>query len=177
MLFYQVCFLLFIDSLFYSFLLTIFLIDLGMVLAESAILETESSEKHRLFTEANEKFSASVNLKDDDPHSLVMWGDVLINQTIYDPEVSTLQLLDDAIQLSLKAESLNRGMGAVNIARASALQGHANVAKKWLLHADVTNNLPPAEALLNDPAFRHIPTDWLHEIVTKEELADSVQSC
>ena|SRR3990167_2582399 len=140
-----------------------------MVLAESAILEQESSEKHRLFTEANEKFSASVNLKGDDAHSLAMWGDVLINQTIHDTEVCTPQWLDNAIQLSLKAESLNRGMGALNIARASALQGHAIVAKKWLLHADVTNNLPATEVLLNDPAFRNILSDtWFHELAMKQ---------
>eukprot|EP00012_Vannella_robusta_P006108 CAMPEP_0206200834 /NCGR_PEP_ID=MMETSP0166-20121206/11140_1 /ASSEMBLY_ACC=CAM_ASM_000260 /TAXON_ID=95228 /ORGANISM="Vannella robusta, Strain DIVA3 518/3/11/1/6" /LENGTH=753 /DNA_ID=CAMNT_0053619297 /DNA_START=317 /DNA_END=2574 /DNA_ORIENTATION=- len=137
--------------------------NLGMVIAESAMLE-DGEEREDLFHLANEKFEASLLLHGDDPHTLVMWSDVLVNQMILlgeDSESGNTKLLDRALSMSLKAESFVSGIGSLTIARASALQGREKQVQKCLRHAASTNNLPGVEALMHDPAFARVKnTTW-----------------
>eukprot|EP00339_Tiarina_fusa_P030413 CAMPEP_0117014872 /NCGR_PEP_ID=MMETSP0472-20121206/11985_1 /TAXON_ID=693140 ORGANISM="Tiarina fusus, Strain LIS" /NCGR_SAMPLE_ID=MMETSP0472 /ASSEMBLY_ACC=CAM_ASM_000603 /LENGTH=550 /DNA_ID=CAMNT_0004718541 /DNA_START=963 /DNA_END=2618 /DNA_ORIENTATION=- len=134
----------------------IVLSNLGMVLAESAMLE-EGREREELFAKANRKFEWSLKLHGDDPHTLVMWSDVLVNQVILlEDNVLDPTMLDHALEMSLKAESFVSGIGALTMARVAALQGHEKLVQKCLRHASTTKNLPGAEALLHDPAFSRV---------------------
>lgn len=144
------------------------MLDLGIVLAQSASLETDVFQRNLLLAEANERFEASIRVKNDDPHALVMWAEVMVNQTIYTEEAAGDQaLIHRAIELCLQAESITKGIGSLVIARASALQHRAPLVEKWLSHAYHTGYLNcSVEALLSDPALgEYYECDWFKNIV------------
>jgi len=156
----------------------IVLSNLGMVMAETAMLEADESQRRELFEESNERFRASLQLHANDPHSLVMWSDVLINQVIL-LENSDDTLLDQAMQMGLQAEAVTSGIGALAIARVSALQGGGREVKRWLRHASLTGNLTSVEAIIHDPAFAVLTkTKWfrpfLEDITGRSEAMSNV---
>ena len=148
----------------------IVLSNLGMVLAESAMLESDNNNRKILFEDANKKFEASLELNGEDFQSLVMWSDVLINQVTLDKNNDNSKLLlKKALAMSLKAESFSSGIGAVSIARASAIQGHEKVVQKWLKHAKLTGNLPKYEVLIEDPAFESFKNrEWFSDLLDND---------
>jgi len=147
------------------------LANLGMVLAELAVIETDIFQRNMLFAEANEKFESSFSLKNDDQTSLVMWADVMINQIIHTEEgAADSKLLHRAIELGLKAESIKEGSGSLIVARGCALQNREQLLMKWLRHANVTNNIPSPRTLLNDPAYSEYKSQpWFVSLLQQVE--------
>merc|ERR1712232_417721 len=130
----------------------------------------EADTAAELARETNKKFEASLELNGEDFQSLVMWSDVLINQVTLDKNNDNSKLLlKKALAMSLKAESFSSGIGAVSIARASAIQGHEKVVQKWLKHAKLTGNLPKYEILIEDPAFESFKNrEWFSDLLDND---------
>ena len=130
------------------------------------MIEPDEEVRRELFEESNERFQASLQLHGDDPQSLVMWSDVLINQVILLEDVDEEAFLQQAISMSLQAESSVSGIGSIAIARAASLQGDTKLVKKWLRYASITGNLSSMDALVHDPAFSSlVAIDWFSDLL------------
>jgi len=141
--------------------------NLGNTLSEQAKQKT-GEEADRLFAQAGEKYEAALRLKPDMHETLNNWGNALSDQAKQKTGEEADRLFAQAGEKLLRTESLTPGKGAYNLACLSALQGHIDECKKWLLKSIELGSLPSKQHLLEDLDLKRVRgLDWFQKLLAQ----------
>ena len=139
----------------------------GAALAGHAKQKT-GQEADRLFAQAGEKYEAALRIKPDKHEALNNWGAALLAHAKQKTGEEADRLFAQAREKLLNTESLIPGKGAYNLACLSALQGHIDECKKWLLRSLEFGSLPSKQHLLEDLDLESVlDLDWFQELLAK----------
>ncbi len=139
----------------------------GYTLADWA--EIDGNEE--LFKEACDKYADVVKLKPDMYEAYNNWGYALTKWAqLKSGKPEYTDLLNQAEEKGLKAESLKKGSSAYNLACVYALKGNMDECRKWLLIGRKTGTLPTRETVMEDKDLDIVRNeDWFKEIKWKGE--------
>jgi tetratricopeptide (TPR) repeat protein len=144
----------------------------GVVLSGRARRKA-GKEAQELFREALDKFEAADALNPNDASTLANWGESLLGYSQTKDGEEAIALLASAREKLLKAEELSEGVGAYNLACASAVEGDIEECRRWLERCEVSGTLPSSEHLLQDTDLRSVrDLDWFRELVARRQRED-----
>jgi len=139
----------------------------GTALTELARIK----ENEELFKDAYGKYAKAVEIKSDYHLAYNNWGGNLLywaRLKIGTPEYE--DLLKQAEEKCLKAESLKKGEGAYNLACLYALRNNKEECRKWLLVRQETGTLPERNQAMKDSDFENVKNEqWFRAIKWKGE--------
>lgn len=126
----------------------------------------------RLFAQAEKEYEAAVAFKVDMHQALNNWAQLLVTRALMNDENEREQLLADAREKALEADSLVEGYGAYNVACVAALRGDEKGCREWLekwRDAGVVLSADPK----GDPDFDSVrESDWFKEFIAGLEKPD-----
>lgn len=139
----------------------------GIVLGDWAQLKCDE----KLFEQAFQKYEQSVRIKPNIHETYVAWGATLINWAkIKGGKTERENLLKQAEEKNLKAESLKKGSGAYNFACMYALKSNKEECRKWLLVGQEAGTLPTRDEAMKDSDLESVRDEaWFKEIKWKGE--------
>jgi tetratricopeptide (TPR) repeat protein len=139
----------------------------GIALSRLAGLKNDEA----LFKEACSKCAKAIEIKADYCRAYYGWGIVFLEWArlkIGTPEYD--DMLKQANEMCLKAESLRRGSGAYNLACVSALRGDKDGCRKWLNVRKENGTLPTREYAMKDSDLASVRgEEWFKAIKWKGE--------
>ena len=153
------------------------------VLIKRKYEDAEKGQKEALFIEAQDKYKKATEV--DEKYSLAWnnWGLLIANKykATHNPNKINNSLLEEAKEKFLKAESIQVGKGAYNLACISSFQKDFPTCKQWLtLSKEKAINFASSEHLINDadlnnfkndPEYKQWFEDFLEEIRREEQEA------
>lgn len=139
----------------------------GNALAGLAKLKGDES----LFEQARFKFEQAIKINPDDYDAYSGVAATLLYTAQFKAKTPKYQsLLKQAEEKALKAESLQKGSGAYNLACVYALKNDKDSCKKWLLIGQETNTLQTREHAMKDIDFENMKNEpWFKKIKWKGE--------
>jgi tetratricopeptide (TPR) repeat protein len=139
----------------------------GIVLGDWAKLK----EDEKIFEQSCQKYEQSVRIKPNIHETYVAWGATLINWAkIKGGKTERENLLEQAEEKSLKAESLKDGEGAYNLACIYVLRGDKGKCREWFLTGQEAGTLPTRDQAMKDSDLDSVRDEtWFKEIKWKGE--------
>jgi tetratricopeptide (TPR) repeat protein len=122
----------------------------GTALAEQGKIKGDD----KLFEQAYEKYKNAVALKPSYYDAWNNWAAMLLYQSRNKTDQERKNLLREAKEKCLKAESIKTGSGAYNLACAHASLGEEKDCQKWLKTAEQAGTLPTRQKAMSDPDLK-----------------------
>ena len=140
-------------------------ISLGNALGERAKL-AKREEALELLGEAEGKYRQALVIKPDDSGAHDNWAAVLLVEFGFRGGTEAESVLLRAQELATKADNLEPGQGAYNLACVRALLGDESGCRQWLEKARDHGKLPMRGLLMQDTDLDSVrDTDWFQEIL------------
>ena len=124
----------------------------GISLSELARIKAND----KLFKQAYEKYKKAVELKPSYFEAWNNWGAALIHQSINKTGKDRKNLLSEAKEKCLKAESIKLGEGAYNLACVYARLGDEKQCQKWLKTGEKAGTLETREKAMAEPDLKSV---------------------
>ena len=139
----------------------------GVALAEWAKLKGDE----KLFGQANEKFKQVVKINPTRPDAYDNWAGIFIHWSKLKRGTSEFEnLLKQAEEKALNAESLRKGSAAYRVAKIYTLRNDKEECRKWLLAGQEAGTLPTRETAMKDSDLESVKDEgWFKAIKWKGE--------
>ncbi len=138
----------------------------GAALAEQGKIKSDD----KLFEQAYEKYKKTVELKPSYLEARNNWGAALLHQARIKTGKKRKNLLDEAKEKCLKAESIKTGEGSYNLACVCASLDDEKECKKWLKTGEQAGTLSTRKHAMGDDDLKSVRSkQWFKEIRWKGE--------
>jgi tetratricopeptide (TPR) repeat protein len=117
------------------------------------------------YAEARELYKRVLKIKPDMYEAYINWSALLVELSQKKQSQSRQDLLDEATDKCLKAESIKTGSASYNLACISALQGNKIRCREWLKLAEQAGTLPSREHAMSDTDLETVRNEeWFKQI-------------
>ena len=132
--------------------------DIYRILLDAILLAEE------LHQEVCDKCQKAVAIKSDDHAVYENWSAALVGLSQLNKEQET-ELLKEAEDIAIKAENLEKGGGAYNLACVFALRGEGDECKKWLKVSEEAGELGTLKEGMEDSDLESVKgEDWFKKL-------------